>query len=93
MKKEILMERKTKLIAVTLSVAFALILIIGALFIFTDVFTRTSGRTSKTPTLTIETPQKLSASESEYFTLDVMISDLGDAIYPAASFCIGFDRF
>ena len=85
------MERKTKLIAVTLSVAFALILIIGALFIFTDVFTRTSGRTSKTPTLTIETPQKLSASESEYFTLDVMISDLGDAIYPAASFCIGFD--
>lgn len=85
------MERKTKLIAVTLSVAFALILIVGALFLFTDVFTRTSGRASKTPTLTIETPQKLSASESEYFTLDVMISDLGDAIYPAASFCIGFD--
>lgn len=85
------MERKTRVIAITLGVAFALILIVGVLFLFTDVFTRTSGQASKTPTLTIETPQKLSRSETEYFTLDVMISDLGDAIYPAASFCIGFD--
>lgn len=85
------MERKTKVIAITLSVAFALILIVGALFLFTDVFTKAPVQTTKTPTLTIEIPQKLSASESEYFSLDVLISDLGEAIYPAASFCIGFD--
>ena len=44
-----------------------------------------------TPTLTIETPQKISKSESEEFTLDVTISSFGDAIYPAASMSISFD--
>lgn len=44
-----------------------------------------------TPTLTIETPQKISKSESEEFSLDVTISSFGDAIYPAASMSISFD--
>ncbi len=44
-----------------------------------------------TPTLTIETPQKISKSESEEFTLDVTISSFGNAIYPAASMSISFD--
>ena len=44
-----------------------------------------------TPTLTIETPQKISKSETEEFSLDVMISSFGDAIYPAASMSISFD--
>ena len=43
------------------------------------------------PTLTVETPQKLSASQTEDFTLDVTISDLGDARYPAMSMSIAFD--
>ena len=43
------------------------------------------------PTLTIETPQKISISEAEEFTLDVTISSMGDAIYPAASMSIDFD--
>lgn len=43
------------------------------------------------PTLTVETPQKRSASDKEEFSLDVTISDLGEAIYPAASFSIRFD--
>lgn len=47
--------------------------------------------TGGTPTLTIETPQKISKSETEEFTLDVTISSLGDAIYPAASMSISFD--
>ena len=47
--------------------------------------------TGSTPTLTIETPQKISKSESEEFTLDVTISYYGDAIYPAASMSISFD--
>jgi hypothetical protein len=47
--------------------------------------------TEGTPTLTIETPQKISKSETEEFTLDVTISSFGDAIYPAASMSISFD--
>ena len=43
------------------------------------------------PTLTVETPQKLSASQTEEFTLDVTISDLGDARYPAMSMSLAFD--
>ena len=47
--------------------------------------------TSTEPTLTIETPQKISKSQTEEFTLDVTISSFGDAIYPAASMSISFD--
>ena len=43
------------------------------------------------PTLIVETPQKLSASQNEAFTLDVTISDLGDARYGAMSMSIAFD--
>ncbi|MBQ8717204.1 MAG: hypothetical protein IJY43_05120 [Clostridia bacterium] len=50
------------------------------------------GEQSKdTPTLTVETPQKLSISETDTFVLDVKISSFGDAIYPAASMSISFD--
>ena len=44
-----------------------------------------------TPTLTVETPQKLSASQTGEFSLDVTVSDLGDARYPAMSMSIAFD--
>ena len=43
------------------------------------------------PTLIVETPQKLSASQTSEFSLDVTISDLGDARYPAMSMSIAFD--
>ena len=43
------------------------------------------------PTLIVETPQKLSASQTEEFTLDVTISGLGDTRYPAMSMSIAFD--
>ena len=46
---------------------------------------------SGTPTLNVETPQKLSVSQTEDFTLDVTVSDLGDARYPAMSMSISFD--
>ena len=46
---------------------------------------------SGTPTLIVETPQKLSVSQTEDFTLDVTVSDLGDARYPAMSMSIVFD--
>ena len=43
------------------------------------------------PTLTVESPQKIYLSETEEFSLDVSISSLGDALYPAASMSIKFD--
>ena len=48
-------------------------------------------QTGNTPTLTVETPQKLSISGTDTFVLDVTISSMGDAIYPAASMSIAFD--
>ena len=50
-----------------------------------------NGPTSNKPTLTVETPQKLSASQTEEFTLDVTVSALGDARYPAMSMSLAFD--
>ena len=44
-----------------------------------------------TPVLTVETPQKLSASQTKEFTLDVTVSHLGDVRYPAMSMSIAFD--
>ena len=46
---------------------------------------------SDEPTLIVETPQKLKISETDTFMLDVSISSLGDALYPAASMSIAFD--
>lgn len=43
------------------------------------------------PTLTVETPQKLSLQDTEEFTLDVTVNQLGDARYPAMSMSLGFD--
>ena len=62
-----------------------LLLILFLLFMNWDTIT------GGTPTVTIATPQKISKSESEEFSLDVTISSFGDAIYPAASMSISFD--
>lgn len=45
----------------------------------------------ESPTLTIETPQKISLSNTDEFALDVSISALGDTLYPAVSMSISFD--
>jgi hypothetical protein len=39
----------------------------------------------------VESPQKLRLSDSDTFVLDVSISSLGDALYPAMSMSIAFD--
>ncbi len=46
---------------------------------------------SGVPTLIVETPQKLSATQTEEIVLDVTVSCLGDARYPAMSMSIFFD--
>ena len=55
------------------------------------VLARCSGVMGKAPTLTVETPQKLSASQTDTFTLDVTISQLGETLYPAMSMSLSFD--
>lgn len=64
---------------------FVLLLILFLLFL------RGCSPVGGTPTLTIETPQKINRSETQEITLDMTISTLGDALYPAASMSISFD--
>ena len=65
--------------------------ILALVLILSLVLARCSGSHSNTPVLTVETPQKLSVSQTDTFTLDVTISELGDTLYPAMSMSIGFD--
>ena len=78
-------KTKKKLFIGIGAVVLLLLLILALLFANLDKIT------GGTPTLTIETPQKISKTETEEFTLDVTISSFGDAIYPAASMSISFD--
>ena len=76
---------KRKVPAVILLSILALVLILSL------VLARCSGIGSRLPVLTVETPQKLSASQTDTFTLDVTISELEDTLYPAMSMSIRFD--
>ena len=68
------------------------VLIVSAVLLCIFLIPKDGGEQNKeTPTLTVETPQKLSISETDTFVLDVTISSFGDAIYPAASMSIAFD--
>ena len=68
-----------------------LLAILLLMLIVSLVLTRCSGIGGETPVLTVETPQKLSASRTDTVTLDVTISRLGDALYPAMSMSLRFD--
>ena len=65
--------------------------ILVLLLILSLVLARCSGIGSNVPVLIVETPQKLSASQTDTFTLDVTISELGDTLYPAMSMSLRFD--
>ena len=68
------------------------VLIVSAVLLCIFLIPKDDGEQNKdTPTLTVETPQKLSISDTDTFVLDVKISSFGDAIYPAASMSIAFD--
>ena len=69
-----------------LAVVFAVLILAIIL-----IFTRFGDSVAKEPTLTVETPQKISAGSSETITIDVSISALGDALYPAMSVSLSFD--
>ena len=68
------------------------VLIVSAVLLCIFLIPKDDGEANTdTPTLTVESPQKLSISETDTFVLDVTISSFGDAIYPAASMSIAFD--
>ena len=68
------------------------VLIVSAVLLCIFLIPKDGGEQNKdTPTLTVETPQKLSIKDTDTFVLDVTISSFGDAIYPAASMNIAFD--
>ena len=82
-KKAPVSKKKKKAI---LAVVFA-VLILAIILIFILL----GNAAAQKPTLTVETPQKISAGSSETITIDVSISALGDALYPAMSVSLGFD--
>ena len=77
--------RKHKILAAILTGVLVLVLILS------PVLARCSGIGSQAPVLTVETPQKLSVSQTDTFALDVTISELGDTLYPAMSVSLSFD--
>ena len=82
-KKEPVSKKKKMAI---LAAVFAVSILAGIL-----IFILLGNAAAKKPTLTVETPQKISAGSSETITIDVSISALGDALYPAMSVSLGFD--
>lgn len=76
---------KKKKIAI-LGAAFAVLILAIIL-----VLTQCGNPVPQVPTLTVETPQKISAGSDETITIDVSISALGDALYPAMSIRLCFD--
>ena len=50
------------------------------LLVLSLILARCSRIGGKVPVLTVEIPQKLSASQTDTFTLDVTVSQLGDTL-------------
>ena len=67
-------------------IGILIVVIIAVLLFFYFSHTRFGA-----PTLIVETPPKLSASQTEEFSLDVTVSALGEARYPAMSMSVSFD--
>ncbi len=84
-KRPMTQKTKKKLIISISGGVLCLFLILFLLLINWDEIT------GGVPTLTIETPQKISKSQTEEVTIDVSISSFGDVLYPAASMSIAFD--
>lgn len=79
------MKKKKIFILAAVGVTLVALAVVTVLLIqHTEVF-------SKTPTVTIETPEKKSEQNHMPFSLAVCLSDLGEAHYPAASLSISFD--
>ena len=86
MSKRIMESKTKKKRYIGIGIAVLLLLLIPFL-----LFLNRDNVINNKPTLTIETPQKISRRETKEILLDVTLSSLGEAIYPAASMSISFD--
>lgn len=85
MKKRNLTPKQKRIILIGVALLAALLII---LFF---ALKKGGGFLTAAPSVTIETPEKKSASDREPFSLEVRLSGLEEAVYPAASFSIQFD--
>lgn len=79
-------EKKKK--RTVLLIVLLILAVIGGILFF---LLRDGGVFSSVPAVTIETPNKISVSDKEPFSVRILLSALGQECYPAASFSIGFD--
>ena len=79
---------KPKKRKIPVAILLGILVLILILSLILARFSRIGG---KVPVLTVETPQKLSASQTDTFTLDVTISELGATIYAAMRMSLRFD--
>lgn len=83
---------KKKIVFIGMSILAVVGVVIGIWYVVYSKTNMTTGISlGGVPTLTVETPQKVSISESDELVLDLTIQRLGDVLYPAASFSLGFD--
>lgn len=67
------------------------VLLIAAVLVLILFLRGCGGSVAAAPTVSIETPERMSQKWHEPFSLELRLTSLGEDIYPAASFCIGFD--
>lgn len=80
------MNHKNKKFILIGAIGGALLLFLIIVFLYVN-----QDKITGTPTLKIETPQKISLSQTDEFTVDVTLASMGEDIYPAASMSIAFD--
>ena len=78
-------KKKKRIIIILIAIILVILLIIFLVLKKDDIF-------RSKPTLIVETPQKISLSQDDTVTLDVTITSLGEAKYPAFSSSVSFDN-
>lgn len=76
---------------ITILIAAVLIAAVTATTVFLTCFHNETSTFTASPAVTIETPSKISRLKKGQFSLDVKLTSLGKASYPASSFSIDFD--
>lgn len=78
-------KKKKRIIIISIAVILVILLILFFVLKKNDIL-------NSKPTLIVETPQKISLSQDDTVALDVTITNLGEAKYPAFSSSISFDN-
>ena len=83
------MHLQKKMIHKKTIITGAVLLIFLLIFLF--LFLYRGGVLPSAPAVTVETPAKMEEKDREPFSLELQLTSLGEAVYPAASFNISFD--